>query len=240
MEMKTEKRKPAGGIRVIKVLSAVLMSLCIFILATWSASAHQPRLVSGDQVIVDDAEVSKAYYDMLTGTPRIYIIDSQKPFSLYLNLLVPKSSNPDGRYSANVYEINAGKKVELARLNAGDVQWTEFYEEYGGDYYLKGPECKKTLPGGRYEIEVYSADNLGKYVIAIGEKEEFPPIEIVKTFLILPVLKVQFFQYPTAILLSSTIGIAWLIIIAILLLVIGLVLHKFFSVNSRRSNRPPL
>jgi hypothetical protein len=234
MEMKTEMQGRVGGINVIKVILAILMSLCVFMVGTSPASAHQPRIVSGDQVIVNDAEVSKAYYDTLTGTPRTYIIDSEKPFSLYLNLLVPKSSNPKGRYSAIVYEVDSGKRLELARVNAGDVDWAEFYEEYGGDHYLKGPEYKKTLPGGRYEIEVYNADNHGKYVIAIGEKEEFPPIEIVKTFLILPVLKTQFFQYPPATLLGSTIGIAWMIIIAVVLLILGSVLLKIFRPKSRK------
>lgn len=220
------------------VIAAIMVSLCISILGTSPASAHQPRLVSDGVVFVENAEVSKAYYDVLNGTPRTYIIDSQQAFSLYLNLLVPKSSNPDGRYSAIVYEIDAGRKIEMARVNAGDVEWTEFYEEYGGDYYLKGPEYKKALPGGRYEIEVYSADNLGKYVIAIGDKEEFPPLEIVKTFLIMPVLKVKFFQYSPLILLSSTIGIAWLIIIVILLLVIGFILFRIFRQHSKRSSEP--
>jgi hypothetical protein len=233
MEMKTEVKRQAGGITMIRVISAILMSFCVFMFGTSPASAHQPRLVSGDQVIVNDAEISKAYYDTLTGMPRTYIIDSQKPFSLYLNLLVPKSSNPDGRYSAIVYEIDAGKKVELARVNDGEVNWAEFYEEYGGDYYLKGPEFKRSLPGGRYEIEVYNADNQGKYVIAIGEKEEFPPVEIVKAFLILPLLKTQFFQYPPDVLLSSTIVMAWLIIIAVVLLIIGLLLLKIFCPKSR-------
>jgi hypothetical protein len=214
-------------------IAAVTVSLCVFILGTSPASAHQPRLVSGGAVSVENAEVSKAYYDVLNGTPRTYIIDAKQAFSLYLNLLVPKSSNPDGRYSAIVYEIDAGRKVEMARVNAGDVEWTEFYEEYGGDYYLKGPEYKRALPAGRYEIEVYSADNIGKYVIAIGDKEEFPPLEIVNALLIMPVLKVQFFQYAPLILLSSNIGIVWLIVIVILLIVVGFILFRIYRHHSK-------
>ena len=36
--------------------------------------------------------------------------------------------------------------------------WTEFYENYGRDYYLMGPEFDKTVPAGKYKIEVYSKD----------------------------------------------------------------------------------
>jgi hypothetical protein len=214
------------------IIAAVTVTLCILIFGTSPASAHQPRLVSDGAVSVENAEVSKAYYDVLNGTPRTYIIDAQQAFSLYLNLLVPKSSNPEGRYSAIVYEIDAGRKIEIARVNASDVEWAEFYEEYGSDYYLKGPEYKKALPAGRYEIEVYSADNIGKYVIAIGDKEEFPPLEIINALLIMPVLKVQFFQYSPLILLSSTIVIAWLILIVILLLVVGFILFRIFRHHS--------
>jgi len=221
-----------------RFIIALMIGIVSSVSQASAASAHQPRLVCGDKVVVENPEVSKAFYDTLNGNPRTYTIESQTPFLLYLNLLVPESSNPQGRYSAVVYRLDTGKRVELAKLNSSSVEWKEFYEEYGGDYYLWGPEHEEKVPEGRYEIDVFSSDNQGKYVLAIGKIEEFPPIEIVKTFLVLPVLKTQFFQYSPLILLSSTIGIAWFIVIVILLLVIGLIIIRIFRRHSKRSNDP--
>ena len=220
-----------------KILVALLICIVLFVSQSSVASAHQPRLVSGDKVVVENPEVSKAYYDTLTGNPRTYVIESQTPFLLYLNLLVPKASNPQGRYSGIVYRVDAGKRVEWARLDASAVEWKEFYEEYGGDYYLWGPEYENTVPNGRYEIEVYSSDNQGKYVLAVGNQEEFPPVEIAKTFFVMPVLKTQFFQYSPLIFLSSTTGIAWLIFVVILLVIIVLILIRIFHRHSKRSKK---
>jgi hypothetical protein len=209
-----------------RTLIAILVCVAIIVWQPAAADAHQPQLVSGDYVKVPNPEVSKAYYDTLAGAPRTYVIDSPNPFHLYLNLLVPGSSNPQGRYSAIVYTVEAGNRTESARLDAGSVEWKEFYEEYGGDYYLWGPEYEQDVPEGRYEVEVYGNGNLGKYVLAVGKLEEFPPLEIARTFLVLPVLKMQFFQYPPLTLLASPYILAWLIIIAVVLLAIGLVLVR--------------
>ncbi|MDD5398487.1 MAG: hypothetical protein PHU70_05335 [Dehalococcoidia bacterium] len=219
-----------------RLVIALLMAIIITVSQSWTADAHQPRLVCGDPVTVVDPEVSKAYYATLSGAPHTYIIESQKPFLLYLNILVPASSNPQGKYSAIVYRVDAGVRVEFARLDADSVDWKEFYEEYGGDYYLWGPEYEATVPEGRYEVEVFGNDNQGKYVLATGKVEDFPPVEIARTLLVLPVLKVQFFQYPPLVLLSNPIVIAWLIAIVILLSAI-----VFFTIKilHKRSIRPP-
>jgi len=206
----------------------ILICLALLILQPAAVEAHQPRLVDGDMIVIDHPEVSKAYYDTLAGSPRTFVIESGKPFLLYLNLLVPESSNPQGRYSAIVYTLAGAEKTELARLDAASVVWKEFYEEYGGDYYLWGPEYERQVPAGRYEIVVYSTDNLGRYVLATGKEEDFPPIEIARTFLTLPFLKIQFFQYPLQTLLASPVILVWLVIVVVLAAGIVLILFRVF------------
>jgi hypothetical protein len=221
-----------------RITVALLIGIVLAISQSSAALAHQPRLVCEDKIVVENPEVSKAYYDTLNGSPRTYIIESHTPFLLYLNLLVPKSSNPQGRYSAIVYRIDESNRVEWARLEASSVEWKEFYEEYGGDYYLWGPEYEKTVPVGQYEIVVFGNGNLGKYVLAIGKAEEFPPTEIAKAFYVIPVLKTQFFKYSPQTLLSNRIVIAWLIIIIILLLAVVLIptlIHRQHSKQSKDS-----
>jgi len=210
--------------------TAAVLLICIafLVLQPASAEAHQPRLVNGDMIIIDHPEVSKAYYDILTGAPRTYVIESPEPFLLYLNLLVPESSNPQGRYSAIVYTVKGTEKTAWAKLDAASVEWKEFYEEYGGDYYLWGPEYEQRVPAGRYEVVVYSADNRGYYSLATGKQEVFPPDEIARAFLILPFLKMQFFQYPLQTLLTSPFILAWLFIIAALVINIVIIFVKVF------------
>lgn len=51
--------------------------------------AHQPRIPVGNETIVLDPEISKAYYTELRGIPQTYTITSDTPFALYVNLLAP-------------------------------------------------------------------------------------------------------------------------------------------------------
>lgn len=158
-----------------------------------AAQAHNPRIVSTNEVNVKEPEISQAFYDTLAGAPRIYHVESAQEFNLYLNLLAPKTTNPNGRYSANVYRLDGKSKNSVATLDGGKAVWTEFYEPFGGDYYYKGPEFKKRAPAGKYDIEVFSGNNAGKYVLAIGETEKFGIADSFKLAWTLPKLKTAFF-----------------------------------------------
>jgi hypothetical protein len=79
-------------------------------------------------------------------------------------------------------------------LKGQEWNWTPFYEEFGGDNYLQGPEIGFNASTGNYTIRIHSPSNTGKYTLAIGEKEEFPPNEIINTLILLPKLKSDFFN----------------------------------------------
>lgn len=195
--------------------------LCLFIALMFmfsSALAHQPVIVESEVIQIEKPEISRAFYDELEGRPCSYFIDSEKEFDLYLNLLVPKNTNPEGRYSAHVYRIKDGKRELLAEIDGEAAVWKEFYEPFGGDTYLKGPEYKRLVPAGRYEIEVYSRDNLGKYVLAVGEKEAFGFKEIVKVYADVPRLKSEFFG-------SSPLTFLWTPFGIVLVLVVGGIIY---------------
>jgi hypothetical protein len=57
--------------------------------------AHIPEIVLEDRdytkepIIVEDPEVSYAYYGKLQGSPQLYEIESDERFHLYVSLLVP-------------------------------------------------------------------------------------------------------------------------------------------------------
>ena len=181
--------------------------------------AHQPYIVKGDGVVtVSSPEVSRAYYDELFGKSKIYRLSSDRPFSLYVNLLVPMPVNAKGKYSADITFL--GKtRTHIATLDGQTTKWKQFYEEFGKDYYYKGPEYKKDMPAGTYEIEVFETDNSGKYVLAIGEKELFSLPEFFRTMQVLPILKTEYFQTSPKILATSILGIVYMVMLYICALV---------------------
>ncbi len=178
-------------------LSILLFSLLLFACAS-AVNAHQPRLVMDknstkeNPIIVEAPEISKAYYGRLKGKPDYYKINSTKPFRLYLGLLLPNISGDEMNFVSAEVRDSTGKQLLL--LEGTQKQWNPFYEKFGGDWYLEGPEAKMNLPAGTYFIEVYNRTNRGKYSLAIGDIESFPPLQIIKTYVLLPVIKERFFN----------------------------------------------
>lgn len=214
----------------------IFVSILVFIFSLKTAFAHQPRIMASSYISVETPEVSKAYYGELNGFPHLYTINSPEDFQLYLNLLVPKNSNPSGRYSAVVFLKIGDKRVETARLDSNSENWKEFYESYGRDYYYQGPELKKTLAKGIYEVEVSGMGNSGKYVLAIGEKEEFPPKEIFNALILIPKLKSNFFLESPAGFLFSIFGAVEFTVLILTGMLFAFIFRIFYKEFSKTLN----
>jgi hypothetical protein len=80
-----------------KNLGLIILFVLILFLSLETLSAHQPRLDTGtavsieNPIIVDNPEISQAFYGQLKGEPVYYQINSDTSFQLYVNLLVPTS-----------------------------------------------------------------------------------------------------------------------------------------------------
>jgi len=191
------------------IMKKILLYIAIIFFLGFAsqASAHQPRIILNQQgdIQVANPEISQAFYDELKGSPRNYFIDSSKDWELYINLLVPDPINRDGRYSANIYK---GDEL-IANVDGLSFTWESFYEEFGRDYYLKGPEFTQQVPAGKYRIEIYSdatkpsdepgveenlGSNQGKYVLAVGKIESFDIPTTLNVYWQLPLLKLTFFK----------------------------------------------
>ncbi len=174
-----------------KLVVPLLFLACAF--AHAPASAHQPQL-TGDRtaIAVDAPEISKAYYASLNGAPATYTIRSTKPFSLYVNILVPAIKGATLNYSARITKDGR----PFAFLDGARYKWKRFYEEFGGDDYFMGPELRTDAAAGVYEITVSNPSLSGKYVVAIGEKESFTLPEIIRTLVVLPGVKMYFNKSP--------------------------------------------
>lgn len=224
--------------KIIFMKKTFLLSIIFFALFCASAAfAHQPNLIFLKQgyTQVTDPEISRAFYDELEGAPKDYFINSEKDFNLYINLLVPDPANKSGRYSAKIFLVEDDKETEIALIDGTKYDWSAFYEEFGRDWYLKGPELEKQVLAGKYKIEVFSEDlptgqagNTGKYVLAVGKTESFDAKSILNVYWQLPMLKIaffktsvlQFFLTPFGIGLIGLIG-AIIIFVAFIYFIIG-------------------
>ncbi|MBI2054014.1 MAG: Type 1 glutamine amidotransferase-like domain-containing protein [Candidatus Staskawiczbacteria bacterium] len=178
----------------------IFFIICFFLLFSFAenASAHQPNVVYylKGNIKITGPEISRAFYDKLKGEPRTYIISSESDFTLYLNILVPAPQNIKGRYSVNVFLLDEEKEEPIALIDGNSAGWEVFYEPFGRDYYLKGPEFEKAVKAGNYKITVFSEKNWGEYVLAVGKQEYFGVLEMINVYWQLPLLKYDFFKTP--------------------------------------------
>lgn len=221
--------------------------LSIFILIFFIsgyAYAHQPRITSDIFTEIKNPETSQAFYGELKGQPDTYSIESEKSFHLYVGILVPDIEGIEKDISAEIYFGNEkGNDNFLYKLDGLKYKWTSYYEEFGGDNYYFGPEfkdeakSKKNVPKGikvekgSYLIKVFSPDNKGKYVLVVGEKEEFPVNEAINAVKTMPKLKSDFFNKSPLTSFFNIIGLFLLISVVILLavlLMVFLIVKKLF------------
>jgi len=212
-----------------KCLITIVSLAAVFILAG-SASAHQPRLVEDSgTVTVENPEISQAFYGNLNGDKQIFEINSDKKFPLYVNILVPKTENAR---KDMVVEIMKDGMV-LAVLDGNSFEWTELHEPFGGDNFWKGPEFRQDAEPGKYLIRVISPDGKGAYVLAIGEKESFPPSEIVRTITLLPAIKREIFGKSV---LTAYFNYTGLFMLAILVFLAAICYLIYWLIKRSRKN----
>lgn len=218
---------------ILRVAVATAFLLGIFVLSE-SAQAHQPRITRNRTTVVENPEISKAYYGKLVGEPDVYRIDATAPFDLYVNVLVPDVEGQKKEVSADIYKDG----VHLAGIGGPAAAWEKFYEPFGADTYWRGPEYKARASAGRYDIRVASPANDSKYALAIGEIESFSFKEQVNALATIPKLKKDFFGRSPATFIFSPIGIGYLFITLLFGAVVGFIyralLRRFAKTPARR------
>jgi hypothetical protein len=199
--------------------------------------AHQPRLVENkittvkNPIIVQNPEISQAFYGELKGEPDYYKIDSDKEFYLYLSLVVP-----DVQGARKDFSVDIKFKDTLIVLDAKSAKWDIFFEKFAGDNYFNGPEFDKKVEAGSYLIKVYNPDNQGKYSLAIGKIEAFPPKEAFHAVVSLPKLK-SFFQKSPLTAYFNFIGLFIGITIVFLAIIIVLIIVIFRAIKRKSKNK---
>lgn len=237
-------------------MNKIIYCFLIFILFSFSSIflfAHQPRIVRVSKVIITQPEISQAFYGELKGFPEEFIIESERDFKLYVGLLLPDLSKIKKDISAEIYHVRDGENEIIAFLDGKNYRWTAFFEKYGKDNYLWGPEFKasdsikgkelkgKTVSSGKYLIKVFNDSNEGKYVLVIGFLEKFPIKEILRTIFIYPHLKATFFNDSLFMMFSSFYVWLYLSLVYFLSFIVGIVyrfsLRKLARTTLRKSQK---
>jgi hypothetical protein len=149
--------------------------------ALWT-QAHVPLVVTQtdlhDVVTIEDPDLSQAFYGLLQGFPHTYEFTVTQPMKLFVEVLVPDiESSTNNVSSIIVREVErSGRVTEIARLPAKDAAWESFFEPFGGDSYRRGPRFEAGIEPGKYRVEVHTPDNVEKYVLVVGKREEFAGI----------------------------------------------------------------
>lgn len=229
------KANPMMNANLQRKISLSILGLLLMVPST--SLAHQPRIVDQNVINVIDPEISKAYYGQLSGSPHYYYIESEKPFSLYVNVLVPDINGIKKDVSAIIVK-NEDDEHPIAKLDGITFEWKKFWEPFGGDSYWMGPEYKAKVEAGEYEIEVFSTNNDSKYSLAIGETEAFDQKEGMNALNLIPQLKSNFFNESPIGFILSPFGWGYILVMYIFAFIFGFayraILKKFAKKKSTR------
>ena len=212
-----------------KMINKLLIVILFVILFSWPLGvfAHQPRIVDTEKIRVTKPEVSKAYYAKLSGKPHTYIISVNSAIDLYVNVLFPYIEGPKKNIKVKVFMGDQS----LGELSSGEVDWKNFFEPFGQSMYWKGPELKKNVDAGKYKILVQSKEKNLRYVLAIGETEDWNGIDIIKAILLIPELKRNFFEESPISFIFSPLGYGYILLLQLLALLVGWVILKIMKIS---------
>ena len=189
--------------------------------------AHQPRIVDTEKIYVTKPEVSKAYYAKLSGKPHTYIISVNSAIDLYVNVLFPHKEGPKKNITVNVFKGDQS----IGSLSSGEVDWKKFFEPFGQSMYWQGPELKKNVDAGKYEILVQSKEKNLRYVLAIGETEVWNVIDSINAILLIPELKRNFFEESPISFIFSPLGYGYILLLQLLALMVGWVILRILKIS---------
>jgi len=202
-------------------MKKVILSLLLLFVWIWFTFAHQPRLIfeqpAGQVVNIQNPEVSQAFYGNLVGQEDTYQIISETGFLLYVNIVIPAISGSRTDFTVDIIEWNI---AVYTRLDGKWFTWTDFFEPFGWDMYLRWPSLEKQVGPGTYTIKVSNTDNQGKYSLAIGKLETFSAKEIFNTFKVMPGLKMVFFEKPWYMIFWNYVWLFLLVMIIVVVVVV--------------------
>ncbi|MBI5467432.1 MAG: hypothetical protein HY975_04450 [Candidatus Kerfeldbacteria bacterium] len=162
----------------------------------WSspAMARQSVVVQTTPVIVQEPELSRAYYAHLRGQPAVYEVTVNEDLTFYASLLVPATTPPPNDLQVEVLRTNElGAEILIAVIQPTATDWQPFRERLSGDNYWQGPSYRQDVGPGTYRLVVSSPTNTNTYVLAIGEQESWSASTFLGNLSVLPVIQSDIF-----------------------------------------------
>ena len=212
-----------------KMINQFRIVIFFVIMLSWPLGvfAHQPRIVDAEKIHVTKPEVSKAYYAKLSGKSHTYLISANSAIDLYVNVLFPYNEGPKKNITVDVFRDDQS----IGSLSSGEVVWKKFFEPFGQSMYWQGPELKKNVDAGKYEILVQSKEKNLRYVLAIGETEVWNGIDSINAILLIPELKRNFFEESPISFILSPLGYGYILLLQLLALIVGWVILRILKIS---------
>ena len=212
-----------------KMINQFRIVIFFVIMLSWPLGvfAHQPRIVDTEKIHVTKPEVSKAYYAKLSGKPHTYFISVNSAIDLYVNVLFPYNEGLKKNITVDVFRDDQS----IGSLSSGEVVWKKFFEPFGQSMYWQGPELKKNVDAGKYEILVQSKEKNLRYVLAIGETEVWNGMDSINAILLIPELKRNFFEESPISFILSPLGYGYILLLQLLALIVGWVILRILKIS---------
>jgi hypothetical protein len=126
---------------------------------------YEPILVTGDPY------VEQEFLGILENFPVMYELTSDITFDLKIKLRQLAEDNP---FPLNLIVVRDdtenGGVIEMARLNQETDKWQTVSDSLLAMDFLESREVTLNVPPGTYRIEVSTPDNIGSYMMIIGEE----------------------------------------------------------------------
>lgn len=177
------------------------------------AFAYVPYIIEQGPISVENPETSHMFFDTLSGSPRIYRIESEEEFDLFIKIFAPKKTNET--FSGYVSRVDGDLETFVGVLDEKSVSWEISYKPLEGDWYRNGPEFNGRVPRGIYRISIFNEENKGQYALSIGSKNSFSVSHMARMMAFLPKLKSDFSGTSHFSMFLSPFGWAWSVIIAV-------------------------
>lgn len=152
------------------VMVLVVFGIGVQVAEAFTVTTYTPAA----QYEVQTIDTYSAYEQIILGelidAPIMYEVASDEPFTLSLTLrAVPVDPVPP--FGLLVIRVLEPRGVEeVARVQA--ATWAEVTDRISGLPYRVGPAYEAELPAGRYQIEVSTPENLGKFMLVMGEGDD--------------------------------------------------------------------
>ena len=169
-------------------VNAKSVFLTVLLVAAAGFPGSEPLFLTGSLFRVPDPVKAYSIFDNLDSGEREFRFESDSDFTLSAALLVPVGTNPGGRFSGKVYQIDNGVEIPIAILDGINTPWLPWRDGFYGDDYLIGPQIRKDAASGIYKISL-TPDSGGKYILMTGQEEEISIPASVRALSALPLLK---------------------------------------------------